>query len=150
MTKKAAFFIIIALLLIAVILLAAWLAVSIGREGKSGESAYSAVYLVTGDIYFGKLTLFPRPHLRNVWFIQRGVDQQNQPQLGVAALKNAFWGPVDEIYLNPKNIVFWTKLRSDSQLAKALDNPESVGPLTGPQTQSGAGNLPSATSTIKK
>jgi hypothetical protein len=101
-----------------------WLGVKIlGRENPEGPSKYSAVYLQTGDIYFGELSWFPWLSLKNVWLLQRSVDEQNQVQLGVVPFKNSFWGPIDKIYLNPKQVVFWTNLKKDSQLAKALDNP---------------------------
>ena len=91
--------------------------------GKTAASQYSAVYLTNGDMYFGLLSWFPKPHLSNVWLIQRTVDKNNQPQVGVAQFTKAFWAPMDEINLNPKEIVWWTRLQSDSQLAKAMDNP---------------------------
>jgi hypothetical protein len=134
------------LIVIVIIILAGWLALTLMRSNESGPSAYSAVYLSTGDIYFGKLSWFPRPHLKEVWYLQRGVDQQNQPQLGIAQFKNAFWGPMDEIYLNPKEIIFWTSLRKDSQLAKAFANPAGIQSAVPPQ-QIPQGNPPAATST---
>lgn len=89
----------------------------------AGPSEYSAVYTTSGDIYFGKMDWFPWPRLRNVWFLQRSLGQNNQPQFGIVPLNTAFWGPVDEIYLNPKQVIFWTRLRNDSQVAKAFANP---------------------------
>lgn len=115
------------LAVVVIIALGLWLGFKfIGPKDPAGPSEYSAVYLSTGDIYFGKLSWFPWPHMKNVWFMQRGVDQQNQTQLGLAPLKNAFWGPVDEIYLNSKQVIFWTSLRNDSQVAQALANPSAV------------------------
>jgi len=122
MLNKRLLIILIALLLV-VIVLAAWLAMNFLRSERTAESPYSAVYLLSGDIYFGKLSWFPTPHLKNVWILQRTVDKNNQPQLGVAPFTSAFWGPVDEINLNSKQIVLWTKLRADSQVAQALANP---------------------------
>ena len=113
-------FIIIILVLVGV---GVWLGVSFGRSAGGGASPYSAVYLTTGDIYFGKLSWFPNPRLTNVWLPQRNVDSLNQPQLGLTPLTSAFWGPVDEIYLSPKQIVFWTRLSKASAVAKAFDNP---------------------------
>ena len=116
--------IILLIILVIVLVLGIWLGVKIlGRENLESPSKYSAVYLQTGDIYFGELSWFPWPSLKNVWLIQRSVDQQNQVQLGIVPLKNSFWGPTDKIYLNPKQVVFWTNLRKDSQLIKALENP---------------------------
>ena len=87
-------FIIIILVLVGV---GVWLGVSFGRSAGGGASPYSAVYLTTGDIYFGKLSWFPNPRLTNVWLPQRNVDSLNQPQLGLTPLTSAFCGPVDEI-----------------------------------------------------
>ncbi len=115
------------LLLIAIILIAA--SVWVGsrflsfREDPADPSAYSAVYLTSGDIYFGKLDLFPWPRLENVWVLQRSLTAQNQPQLTVVPFKSAFWGPVDKVYLSPLEILLWTHLRNDSQMARALSDP---------------------------
>jgi hypothetical protein len=112
--------------IVVLLALAVWLTVKFVHPAKVAESPYSAVYLATGDIYFGKLSWFPQPHLKQVWILQRTVDKDNQPQLGVAPFAGAFWGPMDEVYLNPKQIVFWTKLRADSQVAQALENPAAL------------------------
>lgn len=85
-----------------------------------GEKPYTAVYLQTGDIYFGKMSWFPWPRLKEVWFLQRTVGAENQPQLGVAPFKTVFWGPTDEVRLNPKQIIWWTTLREDSELLKGI------------------------------
>jgi len=113
-------------MVLVVVVLAVWMVKGFSRKD---ESEFSAVYLTSGDIYFGKLSWFPRPTLTNVWYLQRGVSENNQPQLGVLPLKSVFWGPVDEITLNPKNILFWTNIRPDSEMAKALANPNSVPPV---------------------
>jgi len=107
-----------------------------GSVNPDGASPYSAVYLSTGDIYFGKLSWFPSPHMTDVWFIQRSQDQSGQPQVGVASMQSVFWGPVDEINFNSKDIVFWTRLKNSSQLVQALSNPASA---TGQQGETGSG-----------
>ena len=90
-------------------------------------SEFAAVYMVTGDIYFGKLDWLPGPRLRNVWYMQRSAVQGQESQLGLAPLKGAFWTPIDEIYLNMGQIVFWTRVKAGSQMAQALQNPEAFG-----------------------
>jgi hypothetical protein len=121
-------------LIVAVIVtLAFWLgSVFFAAKNPAAPSEYSAVYLSTGDIYFGKLSWFPWPHMKNVWYLQRGQDVQGQAQLGLVPLKNVFWGPIDEIYLNPKDVVFWTSLRNDSQVAQAFANPSALMPAPVP------------------
>ncbi|MDO8664133.1 MAG: hypothetical protein Q7K44_01065 [Candidatus Liptonbacteria bacterium] len=102
-----------------------WLgsAISGGSSSKAVASPYSAVYLSNGDMYFGVLSWFPKPRLSNVWLLQRQVDKDNQPQISVGQFTKAFWAPMDELSLNPKEIIWWVRLRSDSQLAKAMNNP---------------------------
>lgn len=95
-------------------------------------SPYSAVYLASGDIYFGKLSWFPKPKMTNVWFIQKSLDNQNQPQLNLLPFSSVSWGPTDEIFFNSKEIIFWTRLREDSQIVKVIN-------------QSVAGQLPPPT-----
>jgi len=95
----------------------------LGQLMASDASPYSAVYLATGDIYFGKLSWFPTPKLENVWFVQRSVDQSNQVRSGLARFTGAFWGPVDRVYLNSRQIVFWTRISSTSDVAKVFSDP---------------------------
>ncbi len=97
-------------------------------RGPDGPSPYSAVYLTSGDIYYGKLSWFPQPHLTDVWYLQRSTAADGSSVVSVAALRNVFWGPVDEINLNPKNILFWTNLRNDSQLVSGFENPQALSP----------------------
>lgn len=113
-----------------------WLGTYLGGAQSGGDSKYSAVYMTTGDIYFGELSWFPTPHITNAWFLQRGTDAQNRPQVGVAPMTSVFWGPSNILNLNAKDIIFWTKIKADSQLAKAMDNPQLV------QGQNPAGNGP--------
>ena len=132
--------ILFAVIVLTIIAAGVWLGFKfLGSESPEGASQYSAVYLVTGDIYYGKLSFFPRMKLRDVWFLQRGVDPQTQQQqFGLAKLTTAFWGPVDKVYLNPDQVLFWTALRNDSQVAQAFKNPESLRQLN----QQGAPGLP--------
>src|SRR3989344_8642132 len=97
------YLIIFAVIVIVIVIAAIWFVLKFFvAPDPAGPSPYSAVYLATGDIYYGKLSWFPRPKLREVWFLQRGVDPQSgQAQFGLNRFATAFWGPVDEMYLNP-------------------------------------------------
>ena len=90
-------------------------------------SKFTAVYMASGDIYFGRMDWFPWPRLTNVWYLQRGVDQKNQPQLTIAQFKKIVWSPIDEVYLSPKQMILWTKIKADTELANALENPSAIG-----------------------
>jgi hypothetical protein len=93
-----------------------------GNDGLWPERApeYSAVYLATGDIYFGELGWFPKPHLKNVWYLQQGVDEENQAQVGILPFKDVAWGPMDKVYLSSDQIVWIARVRDDSQLIQAF------------------------------
>ena len=129
--------------------LGVWVGSKLAGQGPEAASRYSAVYLTTGDIYFGELSWFPWPHLNDVWLLQRGVDAQNQVQFGVVPFTNAFWSPISKLYLSPKQVVFWTRLRNDSEVARYMANPglfESQQQLQAPSGQfppvSGEGAIP--------
>ena len=141
--KKSILIIVIAVVLIA-------LGVWVGKEisGKKGDelSPYSAVYLATGDIYFGKLSWFPWPKISNVWYLERRVNPSTQsPELNVLPLKSVVWGPVgNEISLNPKEVVFWTRLARNNRIAKAIDDSKNQASQGLAPAVSGEGFEPSA------
>ena len=75
------------IIIIVVIVLFVGLGVWIGMRffgGGAGSAAandsslspYSAVYLSTGDIYFGTLVWSPSPHLEDAWFLQRSTNAE--------------------------------------------------------------------------
>ena len=137
-SSRSAYFII---LVVAIIILVA-VGVFIGKSltGDKGEvSRYSAVYLTSGDIYFGQLSWFPWPRLKDAWYIDAGVNPQTQAQeVNLLPLSSVFWGPSGNLKLNPKEIVFTTPLRADSQVVSILD---------GGGSQTPANQLPPATDT---
>ncbi len=113
----------------------------LNKTDDAGSSAYSAVLLINGDVYFGKLSWFPTPRIEGALILQRSVDEKNQVQLSLQPVKDAFWKPVDEVMLNPDQIVSWSRLRNDSQVAQALANPDAL------RDQQGQLPVPAATST---
>jgi len=131
--------IMIAVLVVVLIILGVWIGRSFGKTDPNGNSAYSAVYLTTGDIYFGSFSRFPTPHITNAWHLDRGVDKNNQPQLGLSAMKDAVWAPANTLYLNAKEIVFWTRLRNDSPLIKSLSGQAQPAAVGGVESGSNAG-----------
>lgn len=112
------------LVLIALALMGAgaWLGAFFSRM-QSGVSSYSAVYLTTGEVYFGKLSWFPAPHLDNVWFVNQAVDEQNRSQPAIVSLATLFWKPSNRIYLNPEQIMLVTRIQSDSEMVKIFEQP---------------------------
>lgn len=118
------------LLVIVIILLIALGAVVYWQRGGF-EKPYWAVYLNTGDLYFGKLNRFPKMSLSDVWLLQRNPQDTKNP-LSLSKFKEVFWGPEDKLYLNDENIVWKAKLREDSQFVQSIKNPQTVQPAQSP------------------
>ena len=98
----------------------------IGGSSQPALSPYSAVYLSTGDIYFGKLDWSPAPHMEDAWFLQRGTDAKGNATVGVYPFSQVAWGPSDEVYSNSSQIIFWTRLNGTSSIAQLIANPSAA------------------------
>jgi hypothetical protein len=116
--------------------------VSGGNAATSNASLspYSAVYLSTGDVYFGILDWSPSPHIEDAWFLQHSTNAQGQPTIGVYPFGQVAWGPAGSVYFNSQQIIFWTRLSSTSTVAEAMANPDSSG-----VAQQGTPSTPSVT-----
>lgn len=130
------------LIILVIILLAALVGIFVWQ--KIGfQKTYYAVYLNTGDLYFGSLDRFPSFSLSDVWFLQE--DSNSQAGLKLTKFANAIWGPGDKIKLNKENIIWINKLSKDSQVFKLISNQgASINPSVVPTT-----TLPVSSSSIK-
>lgn len=98
------------------------------------SSPMYAVYLKTGDLYFGKLVNFPSFGLKDVYTISVNQQDQKNP-ISVQKFSNVFWGPGDFMKINRDQVVWTNELSSDSQLVQLVkQNPNLVPPQTGTQT----------------
>lgn len=105
------------------------------------EKSYWAVYTVTGDLYFGKLSHFPKLSMTDVWFLQRNTQDTQNP-LSLAKFENVFWAPESRLYLDEKNIVWKAKLKSDSSVVKYIKNPPAQTQQTNQPAQSNGTGQP--------
>lgn len=101
------------------------------------ERPYYAVYLQTGDMYFGKLGgIFNRSALYDVWLLQRN-PQDSQNPFSLVKFEDTFWGPEGKIYLNRESIIWKAKLTKDSQVASFIKNNQNravvPSPVASPQ-----------------
>ena len=110
---KRNFLITLVVVLVIVVVAIVWWVISL----LSGPT-YHAVYLNTGDIYFGELSTFPRTTLNNAWYLQQDFENQ---QLALASFKNVVWGPVGDIQLSESSIVWIAEVSSDSQIIPILE-----------------------------
>lgn len=121
-TGKTFFWGIVIIVIIAAAVAWTWIAI-IAMHSPEGPSPYSAVYLTSGDVYFGKLSWFPQPHMTDVWYLNRSMGANGQTQVSIAPLKDVFWGPVNDVTFNPQQILFWTSLSNSSPLVADMENP---------------------------
>lgn len=116
-----------------VILLLAILIAVVSMQLIFGKDDYYAVYLRTGDLYFGKLVRFPYFGIKNIYTLQATQDPQNP--LRIQKFSEVFWGPGDYLKLNRDEVVWYTKLDPKGQLYEVLTtNPNLVAPQQ-PTTQ---------------
>lgn len=107
-------------------------------KGKSGgsvmgvsTSAYQAVFLTNGQVYFGKLSNAGSDYvtLQDIYYLQvvqpplqgQGADQSaQQPQISLVKLGNELHGPVDEMQISRTQVLFYENLKDDGQVVKAI------------------------------
>jgi len=138
-------------ILLAIIIILAVALVAIIYWQKVGfNKNYWAVYLNTGDLYFGKLNYFPKLSLSDAYLLQRNEQNQQNP-FSVSKFSNAFWGPEDRIYINKDDIVWKTKLKDDSQIVNFIKNPQPATSSQNSANQPPIQMIPvQSTSTIEK
>ncbi|MFA6407385.1 MAG: hypothetical protein WCV80_01625 [Candidatus Paceibacterota bacterium] len=124
------------LLSVVVVLLLVLIGFVVWKE-VAGKPSYAAVYLKTGDLYFGKLVRFPYFGLKQPYLFQVNQSNKDNP-LSVQRFKNVFWGPEDYLKINREEVVWYTQLRSDSELAKVFETNPDLVPPQGQQQQAPA------------
>ena len=118
----------------AIIILVIALGVVVYWQKGGFESPYYAVYLSTGDIYFGHLSYFPKYELTDVWLLQKDSSNQQNP-FSLVKFDKAFWGPEDSMKLNSNDIIWTSELKSDSPVVQAIKNPQALNQATQNQAQ---------------
>ncbi len=77
-------------------------------------------------MYFGQLSRFPSFTLSHAYMLQVNSQDQQNP-VNIQKFSSAFWGPQDFMKINRDDVVWYTKLKSDSQLVKLIEtNPDLV------------------------
>ena len=86
------------------------------------EEPYYAVQMENGDLYFGKMTRFPKFGLRDVYIVQSVSDPTNPlgSSLRVTSLDQATIWKADKIELNDDKIISISKVGEGSQVMQAI------------------------------
>ena len=107
------------------------------------RSGYYALYLSSGDIYFGKLVLFSHYTLKNPYFLRITQDKENP--ISLQPFQGAFWGPGKKLKFNPKHVIWISKLAPTSQVINYIESQKTAGALpTGMMPSTPSFQLPPA------
>ena len=118
--KNRTMLILMAVALLVIVLAIAYLGPSVSFNK---EKPLTGVLMDNGDLYFGRLSYFPRLALEDVYVVQ-AVSDPSSPDKSlyqVVPLKASVWSP-DKIYLNYDNIVFIGEVGENSQVMQAINN----------------------------
>lgn len=99
-------------------------------------SAYSAVFLTNGQVYFGKMSDAGSDYttMKDIYYLQvvqqpglqgsgqTEQQQQAQSQISLVKLGNELHGPVDEMKISKTQILFYESMKEDSQVVQAINN----------------------------
>lgn len=130
----------IVIVLVAVSAVLGWLAWSNAHSGDDGikASRYQAVFLVNGQIYFGKLEDVNEKSfkLKNIYYPQAqssatdGSESEAakaQPS-GIQLIKlgDEVHGPESEMYISKDQILYYENLKADSKVSQLIDQNEKA------------------------
>lgn len=109
------------MLLIGVLILVLVLSAVFSRVLVLRKDGYSVVYATTGEIYVGKLSVFPNLELRDgyIFQVQQDKNDPSKNSFQLQPMSEAVWAP-KSLSLVRENIIFYGKLDLDSQIAKTL------------------------------
>jgi hypothetical protein len=133
------------LLLVIVILLVAG-AFTVGRlpelqrSGTIDSGKYQAVFLVNGQVYFGKLSKVNKDYMKltGVYYLQttqpptstspdgstnpQQTNSLQTPDIQLIKLGSEVHGPDDEMVISEKQILFFENLKKDGKVSASIDN----------------------------
>jgi hypothetical protein len=82
---------------------------------------YSVAYLITGEVYVGKLTTFPSLELKDAYILQvtKDATDSTKTNFQLNPINEALWAP-KELHLTEKNVVFYGPLLPTSKIAETI------------------------------
>lgn len=99
------------------------------EASKVKNNQLQAVFLNGGQVYFGKISAVSSRSLTldNIYYLR--VNQQVQPgqantnanDISLVKLGCELHGPEDTMVINREQVVFWENLKTDGQVAKAVE-----------------------------
>ena len=85
---------------------------------------YQVVYLLTGQVYFGKLQNTSGQYLtlKNVYTLQKDTADNGATDntSNILQVSSQVYGPEDSMAIRADQVQFWQNLRSDSKVTQAI------------------------------
>ena len=108
------------IILIAVVVLVV-LIVGVFSYKMKHNNQYSVVYLTTGEVYVGHLSVFPDMELKDGYILQvtKDATDPTKTNFQLNPINQALWAP-SELHLVEKNVVFYGPLLPSSTIAQKL------------------------------
>jgi hypothetical protein len=88
---------------------------------EASPSGYSAVYLTSGEILIGKLSLSGTPVLIDAWVVEYPSSTlEAQGPLNLLPFKSTSVSPDNTVHISQQQILYWANLDPASALVKEL------------------------------
>lgn len=103
------------------------------KSANSQPSDWQAIFLDSGDVYFGKISNKDEQFitLKNVYYLkvnqQKEGESSQQPPLSLVKLGNELHGPVDAMEINRDHVLFIEQMRNNAKVVEAISRYEANG-----------------------
>jgi len=116
--------VLICLIFVFLVLYFFWSNFGLGLRGR--KTAWQAVFLSNGQVYFGKIIRETKNILvlQDVYYLQvtqEGGEKNVQPQLSLIKLGEEPHRPEDEMRINKEHILFVEDLKPDSEVVRIIE-----------------------------
>jgi hypothetical protein len=93
-----------------------------GSSAVKLDSAYQAVLLDNGQVYYGKMQGLGTdyPVLTDVFYVQSAMNQQTKQVTNVLIRRGSEWHSPDKMYLNAHHIVLVEPVGQSSKVAQLI------------------------------
>lgn len=105
-----------------------------------------AVYLSTGELYFGKKVSLLGFKLQSAWLLNK--DQEGKYSL--QEFSQAAWKPIGLLNISRDKVVFWTEINSTSDISKLISGEKKSSDIQSSSQDSNSNSIPEPTPSTNK
>lgn len=104
------------------------------EEGYVDNSRLQAVFLNTGQVYFGKISTLNSKYfvVKDIYYLQTSsagtTTAASNTSVSLVKLGCELHQPFDQMVINASQVTFWENLKSDGQVAKAVSTFQKQNP----------------------